>query len=343
MKTTKIVTIGGGTGSPTILKSLAMAGFTDISAVSASTDSGGKTGVIRSDERDRVIAISDLLRNLLALVSDKQNHLEQVSSFIDLVSFTDGRNRNLGYTIYYALLEKYHGDFIKVQSHLEQLLGIHFQGTAIPITSEPANLCFSTSLGNTFCGEHELDKQSLSTNVITHIWLDRPVKATKQAVTAIQEATHIIYSPGSIYGSVISNLLPTGITSALKSSKATTIFVSNLVSNRNQTHRFSPADFLRLFQKYTKLKHPFDYFICPHLTENQFDTKYPKVADTYAAEHSHFLGWTDSQLQELIKSDITPVKADVFSITPTLYRIRHDPAKLARVLKPLLAADRKTQ
>jgi uncharacterized cofD-like protein len=336
MKSTRIVTIGGGTGSPIILKSLVLAGFSDISAISASTDSGGRTGIIRSDERDRVFAASDLLRNLLALISEKQNHLNQVQAFTDLVNYTDGRNRNLGYTIYYALLEKHHGDFLKVQKHLETLLDIHLQGTAIPVTIQPANICFNTSLGHTFCGEHELDKQSLSTNTITKIWLDHPVTATPQAVAAIKNATHIIYSPGSIYGSVIANFLPIGITQALKKTKAKILMITNLVSNRNQTHKYTPPDFIQLFQTYTKLKKPFDYFICPHLSEIEFDTHYPQVANTYASEHSHFLGWDDTQLKSLSTCGITPVTADIFSITPTYNRIRHDPKKLAKVIKSII-------
>ena len=64
----KIVTIGGGTGAPIVLRALIKAGFDHIDAISAAMDSGGQTGVIRSDERDQVIAVSDLLRNLVALI-----------------------------------------------------------------------------------------------------------------------------------------------------------------------------------------------------------------------------------------------------------------------------------
>ena len=106
----KIVTIGGGTGAPVIIQALLQAGFTDLSCICASMDSGGKTGIIRSDERDQVIAISDLLRNLIALITST-NHKKNISAFIDLISFIDGRQRNLGYTVYYALLEKYHIGF----------------------------------------------------------------------------------------------------------------------------------------------------------------------------------------------------------------------------------------
>jgi uncharacterized cofD-like protein len=336
MTNPKIVTIGGGTGSPVVLKALVNSGFSGISAICASMDSGGRTGIIRSDERDRVIAISDLLRNLLALISDRQNHLEQVSAFTGLAGFTDGRGRNLGYTLYYALLEKYSGNFLKVQHHLEQLLHIKFHGTAIPVTLQSANICFSTATGLQYCGEHELDRQSLSANIITDVWLDHKVSATPQALNALTNSTHIIYSPGSLYGSVIANFLPAGVTASLKPSKARKILITNLVSNRNQTHRFSPLNYWKLFTKYTRLKKPFDILVCPHLSEAEFDAEYPKVADTYATEHSHFLGWTAEELAPLTRLGVKCYPADIFSITPHLNRIRHDPEKLSRVLKTLI-------
>ena len=76
----KIVTLGGGTGAPIIIQALLKAGYQDLSCICASMDSGGRTGIIRSDERDQVIAISDLLRNLLALISTN-NHQKNVAAF----------------------------------------------------------------------------------------------------------------------------------------------------------------------------------------------------------------------------------------------------------------------
>lgn len=335
-KRLRITTIGGGTGSPIVIKSLILAGFSDISAVSASTDSGGKTGQVRSDERDRIIAVSDLLRNLLALISPRQNHLPRVSAFTDLVSFTDGRNRNLGYTLYYALLEKHAGNFLGVQATLEKLLGIRFSGQAIPITLQSANIRFSTAQGNEFTGEHELDRQSMSANTISKIWLDHPVTATPEAISAITTADYIIYSPGSIYGSIISNFLPQGITSALKKTSARKILITNLVSNRNQTHQFTPSDYLQIFRTYTKLKKPFDIFIYPDISQEQFDRKHPRVAATYAAEHSHFLGWTKDHTSSLKSQGIHVETGKIYSVTPHLNRLRHDPRQLARIFKKLL-------
>lgn len=332
---TKIVTFGGGTGAPVIIQALLLAGFKNISCICASMDSGGKTGIIRTDERDQVIAISDLLRNLLALITSN-NHQKNVRSFTDLVSFIDGRQRNLGYTIYYALLEKYQNDFLKVQTHLENLLGVKFGGTAIPITTGSSNIYFKTQSGQTFRGEHELDKQSMSKNMITDVWLDPVVLATPEALQAIQAADYLIFCPGSLYGSILANFLPEGVREALKASKAQKILVTNLVSNRNQTHHFSPLKYLSIFRRYTGLKKPFDVFLAPQLSEAEFDQAHPEVATAYANEHAHFLGWTPNKLAKLSPHHIKVVTSNTISITSQFNRLRHDPAKLAKVFKKII-------
>jgi len=331
----KIVTIGGGTGAPIITQALLLAGYKNLSCIAASMDSGGKTGIIRSDERDQVIAISDLLRTLISLISSN-NHQKNIKAFTNLVSFTDGRQRNLGYTIYYALLEMYHDDFIKVQDHLENLLGIKFDGTVIPVTTDSSNICFETKNGTVFHGEHELDKQSMSKNTITDLWLDPDVPATPQAINAIEQADYLIYCPGSLYGSVISNFLPIGIKEALKVSKAQKILVTNLVSNRNQTHHFTPEKYLKVFRHFTDLKKPFDYIISPDITQKAFEKKYSKVAKSYALEHSHFLSWTRKDLKTATQKGIKILTSDIISITPQLSRLRHDPKKLSKVFKSII-------
>lgn len=331
----KIVTIGGGTGAPIITQALLLAGYKNLSCIAASMDSGGKTGIIRSDERDQVIAISDLLRTLISLIGST-NHQKNIKAFTDLVSFTDGRQRNLGYTIYYALLEMYQDDFIKAQKHLENLLGIKFDGTVIPVTTDSSNICFETKSGTVFRGEHELDKQSMSKNSIVDLWLDPDVPATPQAMDAVERADYLIYCPGSLYGSIISNFLPIGIKEALKASKAQKILITNLVSNRNQTYHFTLEKYVRVFQKYTGLDKPIDIFLTPNITPKGFEKRFPKIVRAYALEHAHFLSWPENKLKSTINKGIKVSSSDIISITPQLNRLRHDPKKLSRILKKII-------
>jgi uncharacterized cofD-like protein len=315
---------------------LIKAGFDHIDAISAAMDSGGQTGVIRSDERDQVIAVSDLLRNLLALTPPKSSRLDNVTAFNEIISFIDGRNRNLGYTIYYGLLEKYDNDYLQVQRTLEQLLNLEFLGRAIPITSQPATICFETESGFVYTGEHELDRYSMSQDMVEKVWIQPLVPATPNAVEAILRATHIIYCPGSIYGSVIANLLPKGVKRALKQSTAKKILISNLVSVRNETHKFMPEDYWRLFKKYTELEHPFEVMIVPDRSKKVFEEECSEIATHYAKQHSHFLGWSKDELTLMRDNGVQVESCDHYSLTHQFGRLRHDPDKLAKILKRVI-------
>ncbi|MDP1743633.1 MAG: 2-phospho-L-lactate transferase CofD family protein, partial [Candidatus Amesbacteria bacterium] len=179
----------------------------------------------------------------------------------------------------------------------------------------------------------ELDRQAMSANNIIKIWIDPVVTATPEAIKAIKNADVIIYAPGSLYGSILVNFLPLGIKQALKAAKAKKILITNLTSNRNQTHEFSPLLYCKLFQKYTGLKKPFDIIISPNLSRPEFEIKFPKVASAYAREHAHFLGWKEKDFQNL---NIQIIRKDILAITPDLSRLRHDPAKLSKIFKSIL-------
>lgn len=332
----KVVTLGGGSGTPAVLKALIQLGINDLTAISAAMDSGGKTGAIRSDERDRVIAISDLFRNLIALIPREVGQLRRVQTFIDTISYIDGRSRNLGYTLYYALLEKYDNDFNLVADHFERLLGVKFAGQAIPVTLEPSNIAFKTNSGRTFVGEHELDLQAMSRDVVAKVWLTPPVQATRQALKAVRQADVLIFCPGSLYGSVLANVLPLGMAKALKQSKATKILLTNLVSDRNQTHRFNVQKYFSIFKKYIGGEKPFDVVIMPDLSAIRFNKLYPTITKRYRLEHSYFLGRQTKDQPAMAKKGVRIVSADIFSITPRLSRIRHDSAKLKAVLGSVL-------
>ena len=333
----KIVTLGGGTGAPIVLRALTKAGFRYISAICAATDSGGKTGIIRSDERDQVIAISDLLRNLMALIPPKRGASNNVSTFLEWMEYIDGRNRNWGYMTYYALLEKFENDFLQIQEEFEEVLNIKFAGTAIPVTSKPTTICFETKRNNIYRGEHELDFYAMSKDTVERVWIEPQVRATPEAMRAIKNATHIIFCPGSLYGSIVANFLPEGIKKALSKSTANKILISNLVSTRNETQGFTPMSYWSFFREHTKLKRPFDILVIPNLSRKAFENRYPKVAEYYAQEHSHFLGWSPKKWKKLKKKGVNVKTCDLFSLTPQYNRLRHDPDKLAEVLNKLIS------
>ena len=332
----KIVTIGGGSGTTVVNQALLYAGVKNITSVITSMDSGGVTGRMRTDSRGQEIAYSDSLRTLISLLPLQSLNSTKVKNLIQMLRRRNDRGQDLGYTIFSHYFSQETG-FGEIQNLLENLTGLKFMGQVLPVTTQSTNLFFKTESGQVFKGEHELDTQRMSADMVAQIWLEPEVTAYIKAVEAIADADFIIYSCGSLYGSVLANLLPKGVQQALRLTKAKTALVTNLASTRNESDNFTPEDFVKIFQKYAKLPDPLDYLIVPGISRTEFEKKYPKVAKRYALEHSHFLGWDNF--------DRTGPEVDILfhqavSLDPKHLRLRHDPKKLAKVFKKLLGVDK---
>ncbi len=334
-KNPQIVTIGGGTGAPTIIRSLVSTGYSNIVAVTTATDSGGRSGMVRTDERDRVISIGDWANCLFALIDSQTGKKNNLQAFLELASFTDGRKRNLGYSIFYGLLEMYQNDFIKAQKHLARMLDIDFCGISLPVSTQPTNLFFETKNGNVYKGEHELDIYQMSKDTVIGEWFEPEISVLADVSAAIIDADYIIYCPGSLYGSLLANFLPKGMKKALSKTKAVKIFVPNLVSDRNQTHDYDLEKYFEILGKYTLLEKPFDVAILPYLSRKLFEETYPEISQRYADESSHVLDlkpdsdWSEKHMELKI------IEEDIMVITPHL-RLRHDPMKLSKLWQNIL-------
>lgn len=326
-----IVTIGGGTGTAVVNEALLLAGVKKITSIVTVMDSGGITGRMRTDSQGQEVAYSDGLRTLLSLIPPKALNSPKVKILKSLLRRRNDRGQDLGYTIFSHFFDQKSG-FGPVQEILEKLTQIKFAGVVLPITTQSSNLMFTTASGRTYQGEHELDDKRMSADVVSRVWLEPQAAGYPKALETIIDARLLIFSCGSLYGSAIANLLPTGVKQALKISKAVKVLVTNLASTRNETHNFAPLDFIRIFQKYTLLENPLDVLVVPDLSRADFEKKYPRIARRYALDNSYFLGWDQKLLDNVV---ILPHNAT--TIDPVQKRLRHDPRKLALTLKKLLA------
>jgi hypothetical protein len=124
----------------------------------------------------------------------------------------------------------------------------------------------------------------------------------------------------------------------MKKSKAKIFLITNLVSARNETHEFTPENYLNLVIKYTGCN--LNVMVVPKLSRLEFENKYKKVSHLYDLEHSHFMGWEDKELKSIQRKGIKIVKHDAIKIIDVEEEntkiIRHDPEKLAETLSPLL-------
>ena len=321
-KDLKICTIGGGSGMPIVNKALIRAGFDNIKSIVTTFDSGGDTGRMRTDERGKILAFSDYWRALISLWDDgKQKEIWE-----DMLRFRDGRGRNFGNTFFQFLSEK-EGKLSDVDSMFEALTGAKLKGEVVPVSTDSANFCFKTESGKEYCGEHNLDDLRMSLDTIESIWLTPKVKANEEAMDALKKADVIIVCPGSMYGSILINFLPEGMTEAYKKSKAKKILMTNISSMANENDDFDQDDYVNLFEKYLRCKSPFDLILMADLAcLNQ--KLLEKVLKFYALEHSFPIKFTKNSKQKTLLADIA-------SIEEKNMRLRHSEEKLGNLFKTL--------
>jgi uncharacterized cofD-like protein len=317
---TKICTIGGGTAMPVVNRALVKAGFRDINSIVTTFDSGGDSGRIRTDERGGVLAFSDYWRSLISLWNDgKQKEL-----WDDILRYRDGRGRNFGNTFFQFLSEK-EGNLGEVDSLFSKLTGAKLEGQVIPVSLGCSNICLKTVSGKEYMGENFIDDLRMSNDKIAEIWLNPQVGANKEAINALKIADVIILCPGTTYGSVLPNFLPTGMVEAYNKSKAKKILMTNMLATANEVKDATQRGYVEIFKKYLKDNSPFDLVLMPDVTK--LDKKmFKKVLDFYKLEHAVLV-------KPIKDKAIKTIVADVAIIEAKNMRLRHSEEKLGKFFR----------
>lgn len=220
----QIVTIGGGTGLSTLLAGLKS--FTkNITAVVAVTDEGGSSGRLRQEWG--VLPPGDI-RNCIVALAENGNSLNRLLNY----RFDRGelKGHNLGNLILLATTEMV-GDFQRAVEELNKMLAI--RGQVLPVTTETVTL-----KGETRDGVHVSGELAISANGsnLDKIWIEpseaEPLEGVK---TAIENADLIVLGPGSLFTSVLPNLLLRKLSAQLKKSSVPIVYVANLVTQPKET------------------------------------------------------------------------------------------------------------
>jgi uncharacterized cofD-like protein len=241
----KVVAIGGGTGTSTILEGL-KAHTVDLTAIVTMFDSGGSTGFLRREYG--LPPFGDLRRCLLALGEVS----EETSSIRAALEFRFGGSSSLnGHSVgnlFMAALTSLSDD---LEQCVEKLSGIlRVRGSVLPVTLGHADLCAELADGRVLHGEADIDQRGAPLPRIKRVFLDRQVEANPKALRAIRQADAIVIGPGDLYTSILPVFLVKGMAEALAGSRATRIFVCNLMTKRGETDGFRASDFLREFERY---------------------------------------------------------------------------------------------
>jgi len=245
----RIVVIGGGTGLSVLLKGLKNYS-SNLTAVVTVTDDGGSSGRIREMG---VLPPGDIRRCLVALA--------QTESLMDRVfqhRFTGGggiEGHNLG-NLLIAALNDITGDFVGAIKEVSKVLAV--QGQVLPATVEMVTLGAIMTDGTVVTGETSITRAG---KTIQEVFLQPPdCGAVPDALEAIREADAIVLGPGSLFTSILPNLLVPEIGDALRSTRAIRIFVVNIMTQPGETTGFSAGDHLSAVSRHIGPGH-IDYVV----------------------------------------------------------------------------------
>ncbi len=268
-KGAKVVVIGGGTGLSALLRGLRKH-TSNITAIVTVADDGGSSGELR--KKMGVLPPGDIRNCLTALSSD-----EELMTQLFQYRFGEGAGLNghsLGNLLITALTD-ITGSFEEAVAESGRVLAV--QGKVLPSTLHDVRLAAEIYLASEnktvrIQGESEIPKAG---GLVKRIWLepDNPL-AYPPTIQALLNADLIIIGPGSLYTSIIPNLLVPDIAQALRVSRALKFFVSNVATQPGETDHFSCGDHVREVEKYSG-RQVFDLVIC----NDRCDGKLPEEID----------------------------------------------------------------
>ncbi len=232
----RIVGIGGGTGLPILLEGLCNTAGVDLSAIVNVTDNGGSSGRLR--ESFAMPPVGDL-RNCLVALSGRNSQLAEV--FQHRFSGGDGLDGHAVGNLVLAALYQQTGSLAQTIEIASCLLPT--RGRAVAVTETPSTLCAAFQDGTMVRGEWQI---TAAGRRIERVWLepDSP-PAGAGVLEAIGSADAVVLAPGSLYTSLIPNLLVAGVADAIRRSTAVKILVCNLMTQPGETDGFAASSHLR--------------------------------------------------------------------------------------------------
>ena len=243
----KVVAIGGGTGLSTLLRGLKYFVpdiIQDLTAIVTVSDNGGSTGILRKELN--IPAPGDV-RNCITALAEDENILTKVMQY----RFEEGeglKGHSFG-NLFLTVLTKITGDFLEAIEITSKILKI--KGHIIPSTDSMVNLVAEFTDGNIIKGEVEITQYGRKLIAkIKRIWLEpEDVRAPQKAVDSILDADMIILGPGSLFTSIIPNLLIKDIRDAVLNSKAFKLYICNVMTQYGETDGFTASDHVKALNK----------------------------------------------------------------------------------------------
>lgn len=319
----RVACIGGGTGLSTMLRGLKL--FTsELTAIVTVADNGGSSGQIR---REMNILPPGDIRNCLLALAETEPIMEEIFQH----RFQEGslKGQNLG-NLFLAALTQIYGSFEQAVEKANEVLRV--KGQVVPVTTADVELMATYADGTQVVGEHEI----VYTNKVMRKRIETvelipknpdpaftAPEAYSKAVEAILKADLIVLGPGSLYTSIIPNLLVDGISDAIKRSNGTVIYVGNIMTQPGETDYYSLKMHVDAIEAY--LGKNVIHYVIANQTELDKEIEGHYLDDDAIVVKNDIVDSTD---YEVINTDF----AIVSSCTKYL---RHDAKRLAEIIMAL--------
>ena len=235
----KIVVFGGGNGLSYLLRGLKQFPM-DITAIVSVCDDGKSTGILR--EEFNVPAVGDIRRVLVSL-SETEPLVEELFNY----RFNTTSDLN-GHTVGNLLLTAMREITGNLSDGIESLSRVlNLKGKVVPLTEDNVILMGEMEDGSIVEGEHNI---TIDKRKIKRVYYKEEPKATREAIKAIKEADLIIFSMGSLFTSIIPNLICNEIIESIDKSKAKLMYICNIMTQPGETEDFTVTDHVKMLNNY---------------------------------------------------------------------------------------------
>lgn len=239
----KVVIIGGGTGMSILLRGLKQFPL-DITAIVSVCDSGRNTGKLRDEFN--IPAVGDIRKVLISL-SETEPLVEKLLSY----QFDEKSSLN-GHKVGNILLTATKNITGNISDGIEALGKVlKLKGKVVPLTEDVVTLVGEMEDGTIIESEHKITEDP---RAVKNVYYKETPQVTKEALKAIKEADLIILSMGSLYTSIIPNLICKEITNEIEKSKAKIMYVCNMMTQPGETENYKASDHVKTLNKYLGTK-----------------------------------------------------------------------------------------
>ncbi len=318
IKGPKIVAVGGGTGLSTMLRGLKEYS-SNITTVVTVADDGGGSGVLRQDLG--LLPPGDI-RNCLLALADTEPIMEQLLEY----RFEDGMLKGQCFgNLFLAAMNGISGNFEEAVRKMSDVLAV--TGRVLPVTLEDIRLVAELEDGCIIKGESNIGNHNqVHPGRIRKVFIDPPdAKPLDEVIDAIIDADVVVLGPGSLFTSIIPNLVIDGVKEAINRATAIKIYVCNIMTQPGETDYFDTTDHIRAIEE-----HSFEGII-DFCIVNKSDIPYD-LKQMYELKGAQPVDTRDEALKK-VSAEI--ISGDYFNIFKG--KIRHDTKKLSKTIMQLVA------